>query len=578
MFDLNSQSGVMSVLASIRASALSPAEKNELRDLVFLYTNGGGDVSVRIELEQKLTSHNIAPVAAKRAGANSSNLPFGSSRPTPVFKAPVVADNVVPAAGSTPQAVATTPPISTPSTMPVVPPMPAPTVVLTPPAPVYPPTSQPVVPPSAPAIASPVPPPLMTSPAPVSNSSPHLERIRQIKAAVNSKVGNPVNLVDIDNAVGREYMNALLEAMKKLSSGAESEMPAAMDRLEKAFSAVEAAIAARNEGATISPNNVTPKPEPLPEVKVPLGEPVVPPPLPLSKATFNNPPQVPPPPPPPLPPAAPVDDSPFLAQRSEAQVPEPVKPTFKLGQMPLPPAQTEKPGSDLSQFQPVVLPGGSGPDQMSGYSPKAALFNDVSNVDGDQPAYIPPRMVGPATPIKKVDTLKVKSDVVEPPPLSALPPTPVVAPIPVPAAAKEPVPQKPLGSLADLKNVKTPNDLPDAASLNTGGSNDPLFTKEVDDGLDQLLSDWVLFKKSGLFGRGPKGREHPLFKKVAALPIPLLLAGRFEGATQEIRQSITDYMNGWRYEQGIIYEQGETFERYLRRVIRHIIDLQKKRK
>ncbi len=35
-------------------------------------------------------------------------------------------------------------------------------------------------------------------------------------------------------------------------------------------------------------------------------------------------------------------------------------------------------------------------------------------------------------------------------------------------------------------------------------------------------------------------------------------------------------MNGWRYEQGIIYDQGETFEHYLRRVIRHILDLQKK--
>jgi broad specificity phosphatase PhoE len=56
-----------------------------------------------------------------------------------------------------------------------------------------------------------------------------------------------------------------------------------------------------------------------------------------------------------------------------------------------------------------------------------------------------------------------------------------------------------------------------------------------------------------------------------------LLAGRFEGATQEIKQSITDYMNGWRYEQGIIYEPGETFEHYLRRVIRHILDLQKKK-
>ena len=86
-----------------------------------------------------------------------------------------------------------------------------------------------------------------------------------------------------------------------------------------------------------------------------------------------------------------------------------------------------------------------------------------------------------------------------------------------------------------------------------------------------------MFKKSGLLGTGPKGIEHPLYKKIKDLQIPLLLAGRFDDATKEITQSITDYMNGWRYEQGIIYKQGETFEHYLRRVIRHIIDLQKKK-
>jgi hypothetical protein len=35
-------------------------------------------------------------------------------------------------------------------------------------------------------------------------------------------------------------------------------------------------------------------------------------------------------------------------------------------------------------------------------------------------------------------------------------------------------------------------------------------------------------------------------------------------------------MNGWRYEQGIVYSQGENFDHYLRRVIRHILDLHKK--
>jgi hypothetical protein len=144
-------------------------------------------------------------------------------------------------------------------------------------------------------------------------------------------------------------------------------------------------------------------------------------------------------------------------------------------------------------------------------------------------------------------------------------------------ATPEPKASSAFASLADLKDKpKTLNDLPSSASLKTTSvAGDPLFTQEVDSGLQQLLLEWSIFKKSGLFGSGPKGREHPLFKKMATLQIPLLLAGRFEGATQEIKQSVTDYMNGWRYEQGLIYQQGETFEHYLRRVIRHILDLQK---
>ena len=54
-----------------------------------------------------------------------------------------------------------------------------------------------------------------------------------------------------------------------------------------------------------------------------------------------------------------------------------------------------------------------------------------------------------------------------------------------------------------------------------------------------------------------------------------VIAGRFEGATPVIKQSITDYMNGWRYEEGIVHEHTETFEHYLRRVIHHILNKKK---
>ena len=62
-FNLNSQSGVLAVLTAARNSSLSSAAKNELRDLVFLYTNGGGDSSVRLALEQKLDEYQLPPAA-----------------------------------------------------------------------------------------------------------------------------------------------------------------------------------------------------------------------------------------------------------------------------------------------------------------------------------------------------------------------------------------------------------------------------------------------------------------------------------------------------------------------------------
>ncbi len=121
--------------------------------------------------------------------------------------------------------------------------------------------------------------------------------------------------------------------------------------------------------------------------------------------------------------------------------------------------------------------------------------------------------------------------------------------------------------------------MPTAQELKArSGITDPLLDPDVDLGLEQLLGEWSIFRKSGVFGTGPKARQHPLFLKLAEVPIPLILAGRFEGATPEIRQSITDYMNGWRYEQGIIFEQDEIFEHYLRRVIRHILDSQNRRR
>lgn len=605
MFDLNSQSGVMVILASVRASALSPTEKNEIRDLVFLYTNGGRDESVRIALEQKLNAHNIKPVAAKKVAAAVSKpiLPFGSSRPTPTFKAPPIPPPVTAPVSVVPvqPLVSSVSPVSAPPAQPSVSPVPPittapvvspafspPTQTVTPP--VQSVTKQPVSvvssPPAA-TVQSPVPttvspspvappappviPAIPTPAVPSTSSEAYLERIRQIKLAVNGKVGNPVNLVDINNEVGREYMNALLQAMKKLSAGAESEMPRSMMRLEAAYLAVEETLKNYSAPATKKPQtdprlDTTAPPPPSPSPVVPSAS--IPAPN-NSRADANQ-----------------FEDS-FVKKsavrsdysavnQNDSSVVTPNTFTSEYN---------FKNEQDLNNINDELSLGTGGRAQTPLTSRSNPGIAPGPNVILDARADQTPVLVTPPTPLRQ-QVARDTSPGLSPAPMPVPTPTPPkptwTAPLPTAVVstprAPEPVAISRPPSLADQANIRTPADLPDSASLETGASGDVLFNKEVDDGLEQLLSDWILFKKSGFLGRGPKGREHPLFKKIADLPVPLLLAGRFDGATQEVRQSITDYMNGWRYEQGIIYEQGETFERYLRRVIRHILGLQKKRK
>jgi len=529
MFDLDSQQGVMHLLSSVRASQINPAHKNELRDLIFLYSNGGRDQSIRITLEQKVLAHNIIPVAQKQSKAPVYNHPFGSSRMSPDFPAvsqaaqtptqsvPVqsVASVTTPITEVTPQVQA---PITAPT--PTAPAAPPPPIVTPTPAAPAAPSPPPVVPaattqPQPPVVASPQPavvlPPVapqVEPPATPVDQAQSLQRIREIKSLVNDKIGNPVNLVDINNEVGREYMSALLDAMKKLNSG--SSAVSAMQRLELAYILVEKTLAERQTSTPVSSlSNVVP----VQQVNAPVA---------AANAAPQSAPPTPPTPTPPTPTPTPTPPTPVAPAAPPTPSPAPIAPT------------------PVAQAAPALTPSPvPTPAPQPQTSDKRPAIKTIASA------------WGPAT-----DTLKVKPE--------------------AKAEVKTEVPVA-FTSLADAEiKPQTPADLPEPSSLETSSvAGDPLFTKEVDEGLQQLLADWILFKKSGLFGTGPKGREHPLFKKVANLQIPLLLAGRFEGATQEIKQSITDYMNGWRYEQGIMYLQGETFEHYLRRVIRHIIDLQK---
>ncbi len=518
-FDLLSEAGVLAVLQAIRQSSLPSAQKSELRDLVFLYRNsGGGDPALRSQLENELKAVSLTvvppvtnnqPAASAPAPVPVSRSGFSGGRPAPVFHkpttvsmptpAPVVATAVVvpPALDIKEAPVAQKEP-----TIPVV----VPKIVL----PQLPkledevkveeatvePTKIPVNvavnqtavikddSPLIPSVATtPTAVPAKPTPSAPINDTEDLEaarkRIATIKQDINAKVGNAVNLLDRDNNIGREYMSALLEAMKAANNGVD--LSTNMRRLEAAYKAV-IDLVSENKPVSAAPATET--------------EVVITPKMPMA-------------------PVSPVVTEQIIK-------PQNIEETRSWD---LPAAAPEVSGTQVMPVTPVAA-----------VAPVVSAA-PVSNVAASP---IPVRPAGvPLTPVAT--------------PASSLPVAPVAAAAP----------------------LKTPQDLPTAADMKArAGITDPLHSPEVDAGLDQLLSEWSLFRKSGIFGTGPHGRQHPLFIKMAPLSLSIILSGRFEGSTQEIRQSVTDYMNGWRYEQGVVYESDEQFEHYLRRVIRHIIDLQ----
>lgn len=465
LFDLDSQAGITAVLLALRASELSASQKNELRDLVFQYTNGGKDQAICFSLQQKISTYGLVPVATKSVAPAVPRREFptiGTYRSTPAFAIPEVS-NIKKAEPAAPLSPSTQGELTkTESNIPGINTLAADPISV---------TEETV---AVPAVQM-----------PKADQQQYLDRIREIKALVNEKVGNPVNLVDINNEVGREYMSALLDAMKRINSGMSAD--GAMKRLEIAYMAVEETLReAETSVATTQASQVsvvqsvssTPEPAPVPYV-APVPPPVY---VPVTSAV------------PPTPhyqstvPSTPVHETTVFDQ--QYRVTPPVPPVEPVTQPVVP---TPNYNQSIATAAPTI------------HSPIPHTFSSLADMVQQSNAQV------------------------------GLPTTPSVA-----------------------------------APLVSG---DPLLAPEVENGLTQLLSEWSIFKKSGIFGTGPKGREHPLYKKMAELQIPLLLAGRFEGATQEVRQSLTDYMNGWRYEQGLIYEKGEVFEHYLRRVIRQILDV-----
>lgn len=129
----------------------------------------------------------------------------------------------------------------------------------------------------------------------------------------------------------------------------------------------------------------------------------------------------------------------------------------------------------------------------------------------------------------------------------------------------------PTASPVEPTVAKQPSSAPAEQPTPNATGEDRLHTSEVTDGLHQLLAEWKLFQSSGIFGTGRGGEKHPLYKKLAPLPMSIVGKGAWEGATRDAIFSIRDYLNGWREEQGVAYLPEESFEHYLRRVVERIL-------
>lgn len=521
-----SEESILHALSFVRHSAIPLTKKDSLRDLFLAYA-GTADPKEQQEIKTKVLEElqsqpELSSLLPKEKPKATSTV--GMSRPVPTFSAPTI---------PTPVATPTPAPEAVKAAVKEIPVMPA-----------TPPKAE-----AEPVAAVPPPEPTVVPAAAPQNPNAKA-RIDAIKRDINSKVGNPVNLIETDEKVGREYMTALLDAMKRSSRGDND-----LSRLEAAYQAALAVI--KSEPAAPAPVS-----EPVVEKTAP---PAVPP-EPVAPPVIETPivPEV-PAPVPPVPPPPPLDETPKvgLYHRPEDEVAEEeIKIEREVVTKPV----------DVEKVAPPVVP-----PSTEGYEMK------MPEVE----VKLPP--VPPAKSVAKIKVASAEAPAPIPPPP---PPTPKPEPIPqtkVKPAAAKPAEVKPTPKPVEETKLRPLNEtssalpeqiskLKSAAAARDEAANKPitdLKAPEIDQGLRLLLAEWVLFKNSGFFRRKPSGIDSPLYKQLAPLPMASVIAGRFEGVTPEIKHTLADYMTGWRYEQGIIHDMGETFEHYLRRVVKEILEKQR---
>jgi len=573
-FDISQEKDLIALLREVRHSTLSPEEKDEVRDAVFALSTTKNSILLRgvqevlstvgitvsYEHDQAVTTHEVSkeePADNREQHTRKHTRPshaIGQIRNRPKFSLPDIASNpdfskVENQQKSTATSEDVTPPnieLSAKDT-----------------------DSQPATPRieenNEPAAV-----PVSSAETPTQThltSAAALARIKEIKQRVNSTVGNPVNLIAKNEVVGKEYMATLLEAMRVAS--ADGDVTAVMNKLEAVYKKVETVLAENDE----SPVSVdTPPAAPLSEPATPLStsQPVAQQPV-VSRSEDEKEDKL------------PLSETQNFSRTAASHSQETKKEQFTQPEEDIDPAvsvtddssSSESPMSPSSNDVAEALEAADA--ALKTATKEAQTTNEAVPAQEDVEVSTPPARPasneasestitpdsnssrwssvaqsvekGNAVPFKKINSAERPVEHTDR----------FQSVTAVPSAI-----EKQRQVLEQFKQQQKEHD-----------SNDPLHAEDVQKGLSMLLLEWELFRKSGLLGTGPKGLEHPLYKKMASLKMNLVISGRFEGATPEVRQSIIDYMNGWRYEHGIVHEMDETFEHYLRRVIHTILSKQK---
>ncbi len=372
-------------------------------------------------------------------------------------------------------------------------------------------------------------------------------RITEIKHEVHEKIGNPAALMGAHNIHGKQYMSALLKALKATTAGSLDEMHEALETLESVTKALledaplESAVVSHIEKRVVNPSPahipveevVPPAPQTYieEEAKEEIAEEMVPEEIPVRHMIPHVVEEESPAPPIPHIPDVPEVHREKVAPKIESE---------------------EKP----QEFQKPIILKEEGRVPLHKYS-VSEIMATHSTHESEQ--IVHEEKEAPSHEEKRWQDNKVEE--------------PVITTSVLGDESHHPRTKHVYKAIA----TSAPEEMKDVIGIDTQAvtsEQSELYSPKITEALQQLLHEWTIFGGSGLFGIGPGGSEHPLYIKLSLLSMGELLAGRWEKADPKLIKVIKQYVDAWRHEQGIAYTIDETFEHYLRRVVQKILKRQ----